>query len=141
MTNRELDSRYGVKFTSLLTITNMPIGRFGRTLDKLDKKQEYENLQKNSFNPMTIEGLMCRHHICIRWDGTLYDCDFNLALDLPVDHCAPNHLNQFDKSALENRTILRANIVLAVPLAAAPHAAEHWFDILNETKLKRSAIL
>ena len=27
---------------------------------------------------------MCRHQINVNWDGVIYDCDFNLALGLPM---------------------------------------------------------
>ena len=36
-----------------------------------------------SFNPATVDGLMCRSLINISWDGYLYDCDFNMAAGLP----------------------------------------------------------
>ena len=83
---RELFNRFGITFTRLLTITNMPIGRFWEELQREHKADEYAALLKNSFNPQTIDNLMCCHQISIGWDGTLYDCDFNLALDLPVNN-------------------------------------------------------
>ena len=49
---------------------------------------------------------MCRHQISVGWDGTLYDCDFNLALRLAVDHGAPDHIDTFDRPALETRRIV-----------------------------------
>ena len=39
------------------------------------------------------------------WDGTLYDCDFNGALGLAVNHGAPNHIQNFDFSLLSTRII------------------------------------
>ena len=42
-----------------------------------------------------MKGLMCRHQLSVGWDGTLYDCDFNLALGLPVNHGAPDHITVF----------------------------------------------
>jgi hypothetical protein len=36
----------------------------------------------DSFNPMTIEGLMCRNTISIGWRGEVYDCDFNQQLGM-----------------------------------------------------------
>jgi hypothetical protein len=44
--------------------------------------------------------------ISVGWDGTLYDCDFNLALGLPVDHGAPDHIRQFEPTALATRQIV-----------------------------------
>ena len=38
----------------------------------------------DSFNKDTIQGLMCRNIVNVSWDGTLYDCDFNQALDMDL---------------------------------------------------------
>jgi radical SAM/Cys-rich protein len=103
---RELNSRFGISFSSLLTLTNMPLGRFSQHLRRLNKESEYLQLLKSSFNPGTVEALMCRHQLSVGWDGTLYDCDFNLALGLPVNHGAPDHLRLFDPSALAGRRIV-----------------------------------
>lgn len=81
---RELKSRFGVRFSSLLCLTNMPIGRFLQDLEAQGKAEDYRFLLEKSFNPATVDGLMCRRQICVGWAGTLYDCDFNLALELPV---------------------------------------------------------
>ncbi|MDC4223197.1 MAG: DUF3641 domain-containing protein [Candidatus Manganitrophus sp.] len=43
----------------------------------------------NAFNPAAAAGVMCRDTISVGWDGTLYDCDFNQMLDLPVDGGLP----------------------------------------------------
>jgi radical SAM/Cys-rich protein len=102
---RELGRRYGIAFTHLLTITNMPIGRFRAHLRTLNKEQEYMDLLVRSFNPETLDGLMCRRQISIGWSGTLYDCDFNIALGIPVNHGVSCDLNDFDVSALARRQI------------------------------------
>jgi radical SAM/Cys-rich protein len=102
-----LAEHYNIQFTRLITLTNMPIGRF---LDVLkDKKPQYMSLLKQSFNPETLHSLMCRHQINIGWDGTLYDCDFNLATGLPVTSKAPRHIQQFDQSVLSTREIMTAD--------------------------------
>lgn len=103
---RELGERFGVKFTNLLTIANMPIGRFGRVLSSQGQIDEYMGLLKEAFNPETVDGLMCRHQLSIAWDGTLYDCDFNLALGLSVNHGAPDHIRGFNEQQLLNRRIV-----------------------------------
>jgi radical SAM/Cys-rich protein len=69
---------YGVRFTNLLTITNLPLGRFGETLRRSGQFDEYLDLLVASFNPATMDGLMCRSQVSVGWDGRLFDCDFNL---------------------------------------------------------------
>ena len=103
---RELRDRFGISFNHLLTITNMPLGRFARQLKAEDRQAEYMRLLAESFNPDTVPGLMCRHQVSVGWDGTLYDCDFNLALNRPVNHSAPNHISLFDPAALRCRRIV-----------------------------------
>jgi len=60
-------------------------------------------------NPAAAAAVMCRHTISIGWDGTLYDCDFNQMLDLPVDSAAPRHVRDFDLARLNQRRIVMAN--------------------------------
>ncbi len=103
---RELDARFGITFTRLLTITNMPIGRFGALLEEQGKAGEYADLLRDSFNPDTIEHVMCRSQMSVGWDGALYDCDFNLALGLTMNHGAPDHIRDFDPSAIADRRIV-----------------------------------
>jgi len=103
---RELGQRLGITFTRLLTITNMPLGRFRRELVRKNQEWSYLELLRKSFNPQTVNGLMCRHQISVGWDGTLYDCDFNLAIGLRVDHGAPDHINSFREMDLKARRIV-----------------------------------
>lgn len=103
---RELGGRFGVTFTRLLTITNMPLGRFRKNLGRQNQEQNYLHLLQECFNPRTVAGLMCRHQISVGWDGVLYDCDFNLALGLPVNHGAPDHIKNFRPADLRMRRIV-----------------------------------
>jgi len=101
---KELHGQHGLDFTRLLTITNMPIGRFLKDLQNAGKDAEYHQLLVTAFNPETLEGLMCRHQISIDWDGRLYDCDFNLALELPIDAGAPPTIyNTLPEQLLQRR--------------------------------------
>ncbi|MEM9914771.1 MAG: arsenosugar biosynthesis radical SAM (seleno)protein ArsS [Planctomycetota bacterium] len=79
---RELRERFGIEFTQLWTITNMPIKRWRRDLEKAGKLEAYMDLLVHAYNPDTIDGLMCRHQIHIDSQGRLSDCDFNRALDM-----------------------------------------------------------
>ncbi len=53
---RELGNRFGIRFTHLLTITNMPLGRFRKELSRLNEEDNYLELLRRSFNPLTVEG-------------------------------------------------------------------------------------
>lgn len=103
---RELAERWDVRFTHLLTIANMPIGRFSRELRESGAEEDYFELLEDSFNARTVDALMCRHQVSIGWDGRLYDCDFNLALGLPVAGGVPDHISRFDLAALQRRRIV-----------------------------------
>ncbi|MCZ7646194.1 MAG: arsenosugar biosynthesis radical SAM protein ArsS [Planctomycetota bacterium] len=107
---KELWARHGIYFTRLIAITNMPIGRFLHDLEREGKAQAYAALLSSQFNAGTLQGLMCRHQIGVRWDGILFDCDFNLALKLPVAHGVPRHIGEFSAQDLAGR-----------PIATGPH--------------------
>lgn len=102
---RELLDRFGIRFTRLYTITNMAIGRFLHDLRRDGRDEDYLRLLRESFNPATVEGLMCRHQLHVGYDGTLYDCDFNFALGLPVNPPACGHVSQFTPEAFLARRI------------------------------------
>jgi radical SAM/Cys-rich protein len=82
---RRLRQEFGVEFNSLLTITNVPIGRFAADLHTRGAEDNYQQLLQGAFNAETLESLMCRNQICVGWDGSLADCDFNLALGHAAD--------------------------------------------------------
>jgi len=85
---RELQTRHGVVFDHLHAITNMPISRFLEFLERTGNTARYMELLVRAFNPKAVAGVMCRTHLSVGWDGTLYDCDFNQMLALPVDRGA-----------------------------------------------------
>ncbi|MEQ9073852.1 MAG: arsenosugar biosynthesis radical SAM protein ArsS [Sandaracinaceae bacterium] len=102
---RELERRHGVRFDALFCITNMPISRFLEWLESSDNLEDYMGELVRSFNPQAAAGVMCRNTISVGWDGTLFDCDFNQMLDMPVEASAPQHVKDFDLEALEARAI------------------------------------
>jgi len=79
----DLARKRGIHFTNLFTFANVPLGRFHRWLEQSGNLTHYMDRLATAFNPATINGLMCRSLISVSWDGTLYDCDFNQAADLP----------------------------------------------------------
>ena len=86
---KELATRHGVSFTHLYTITNMPISRFLEFLRESGNYEGYMERLAAAFNPSAAAGVMCRYTLSVGWDGTLYDCDFNQMLELPVSQGTP----------------------------------------------------
>lgn len=101
----ELRQRFGVSFDRLLTITNMPIKRFARWLEKTGQLEAYMGVLVNHFNPATVAGLMCRSLVSVGWDGRVYDCDFNQMLEVPMG--APRVRTVWDLANLDSLTDAR----------------------------------
>ncbi len=89
---RELGERFGITFNHLYTLTNMPIARFARALERDGKLDGYVELLAHAFNPHTLDSLMCRNLVSVSWDGYLFDCDFNQMLDLRLGNGTPFRL-------------------------------------------------
>ena len=79
-----LHEDFGIEFSSLLTITNLPIKRFEHYLQRSGQLDSYLSLLVENFNPCTVNGLMCKTLISVDWQGRVYDCDFNQMLDMPL---------------------------------------------------------
>ncbi|HEX7043455.1 MAG TPA: arsenosugar biosynthesis radical SAM (seleno)protein ArsS [Burkholderiales bacterium] len=105
-----LRADYGIVFDRLLTLANLPINRFAHYLRRSGQYESYLQLLAASFNPATVQRLMCRRVLSVDWRGRLYDCDFNQMLDLPLGGRAPRYLWELDPARLE-----------AEPIATGPH--------------------
>lgn len=81
---RELGERYGVRFNRLLTIANMPIGRFGSVLVSKGQFDAYMRTLKAAHREDNLPAVMCRSTLSVDWQGDVYDCDFNQMLKLPM---------------------------------------------------------
>lgn len=81
---RELKESHGIVFNELLTITNMPISRFGSMLISKGQFHDYMKLLKDNFSEQNLAGVMCRSLISIDWQGRVFDCDFNQMLNMPL---------------------------------------------------------
>jgi len=103
---KELETKFGVVFDSLFTITNMPINRFKKDLERLGAYEEYMTRLVNAFNPAAAQGVMCRSLISVGHDGRLYDCDFNQMLDLNLSEESGETVFDFDLDKLLNRKII-----------------------------------
>ena len=98
--------RYGISFTRLFCITNMPIGRYLEYLRRTDNYEDYMRTLIKAFNPASLKRLMCKSTVSVGWNGRLYDCDFNQMLGLPIDHGLPGHITAFDEERLAAREIV-----------------------------------
>ncbi len=103
---KRLFDEYGILFNHLYTITNMPISRFLSDLLENGHYSEYMTLLAENFNPLALQNLMCKTTLSVGWDGTLYDCDFNQMLQLPLAKSAPQNISAFSVEALRNRRII-----------------------------------
>lgn len=80
---RELADNFGIEFSRLYVLTNMPIQRFGSMLVSSGRYTGYMKLLKDNFSPVNLDSVMCRSLISVDWKGYLYDCDFNQMLGMP----------------------------------------------------------
>ena len=81
----ELKERYGIYFTNLFVLANMPINRYEKYLKIIGKLKEYNKLLKDNHNPVNLNSVMCRTTLSVDWKGYLYDCDFNQQLGMRRD--------------------------------------------------------
>ncbi|MBC8369587.1 MAG: arsenosugar biosynthesis radical SAM protein ArsS [Planctomycetes bacterium] len=101
---RVLREEYDIEFSDLLTITNQPIHRFEHFLQREGKLDSYMQLLRDNYNPQTLPSLMCRTAISLRWDGKLFDCDFNLVKALPMTNQHGTELTITDLFTADHRT-------------------------------------
>lgn len=79
-----LQKKWGIVFNHLYSFANVPIGRFREWLEASGNFDAYMEKLAKAFNPCAVEGVMCRTLVSVSWDGYLYDCDFNLAGNIPL---------------------------------------------------------
>ena len=90
---RILSEQFGIVFNQLFCLTNMPITRYATHLKLRGEYDRYQELLESNFNAVTLDQVMCRNLISIGWDGSVYDCDFNQMLDLPIADAAGKRLS------------------------------------------------
>ena len=79
---KELKERYGISFSNLFVLANMPINRYENYLNIIGKLKEYNQLLKDNHNSKNLNSLMCKSTLSVDWKGYLYDCDFNQQLGM-----------------------------------------------------------
>jgi radical SAM/Cys-rich protein len=113
---RFLGERFGITFTRLYALANMPIQRFGSTLVSKGQFAGYMDLLRGAHRDDNLDQVMCRSLVSVGWTGQLFDCDFNQQLGLPlrggnVPSMAktPPHLRDLLQDDLEGRPIAVAD--------------------------------
>ena len=108
---KHLAERYGIAFTRLLTLANMPIQRFGSTLISKGQFNDYMALLQAAHREQNLEQVMCRSLLSIDWQGYAYDCDFNQMLGLPLGATGGRrtHIAELAVRALEGAPIAVAD--------------------------------
>lgn len=94
----QLKNNYGVEFNRLYTITNAPCGNFKEDLKKAGQFGAYMDTLIHNFNKDNLKKVMCASQVNIGWDGTVYDCDFNQALAMPIE--SPKTIADFTPAEL-----------------------------------------
>ncbi|MBF2759923.1 MAG: arsenosugar biosynthesis radical SAM protein ArsS [Ectothiorhodospiraceae bacterium AqS1] len=104
---RELGNRFGIRFNRLLTLANMPVGRFASILISKGEFDDYLQVLRNAHVDANIEHVMCRNTVSIDWQGYAFDCDFNQMLDLPMrwNGNPKTHITDLTPTAFEGRPI------------------------------------
>jgi radical SAM/Cys-rich protein len=104
---RSLERHHGVVFDRLIALNNLPISRYLEWLQSTGNLQAYMELLVSSFNPATVDGLMCRNTLSIGWDGSVYDCDFNQMLELPArSRIGATNIRDLDPETLAGRRVV-----------------------------------
>lgn len=101
----ELAERYGIVFTRLIAMANMPIGRALSHFIREGRYNDYMRKLHRAFNPAAAEGVMCRNTLSVDWQGRLYDCDFNQAIRLRLLDDLPRNVHDFQYDRLSRRPI------------------------------------
>jgi radical SAM/Cys-rich protein len=106
-----LGQQYGIEFSRLLTIANMPINRFAKTLARKGEYDGYMRTLRLAHQDANLEHVMCRSLISVDWQGYLYDCDFNQMLHIPLAATGRprTHLRDLEPDTLSDGAIAVAD--------------------------------
>jgi radical SAM/Cys-rich protein len=105
---RFLGDEFGIRFSQLFTIANMPIQRFGSTLISKGTFDEYMGVLRGAHRDENLDSVMCRDLISIDWQGYVFDCDFNQMLGLPLLNGSTlrTHISELTEAALADNPIV-----------------------------------
>lgn len=103
---RILFEQHGIRFSTLLTLTNLPVRRFGSMLLSRGEFHDYMMLLQENHCPGNLGAVMCRSLVSIDWEGHVYDCDFNQMLGLPIGSSGrKTHITELNEQSLQGSPI------------------------------------
>jgi arsenite methyltransferase len=104
----ELERDQHVSFNNLYAFNNYALGRFAIELKSLGKFDYYLGLLSENYNAAVIAKMMCRTQINVDYDGSLYDCEVNHVLGLPLR--GPHNVRDIVDTPLPVREIVTSPI-------------------------------
>ncbi len=104
---KKLSAELNLVFNRLITITNMPIKRFGSMLLSKNRFYTYLETLKTAYKNENLDAVMCKNLISIDWQGYIYDCDFNQMLEMPIklDGNKATHISEIKATLLKDKNI------------------------------------
>lgn len=102
-----LRDHFGIEFTRLFTLANLPIQRFGSTLVSKGQFEGYMDTLMNAHSDDNLPSVMCRNLVSVDWQGYVYDCDFNQMLKMPLaaTQQEKTHIRDLLKVDIKNKSI------------------------------------
>ena len=127
-----LFDEHTIEFNQLLTITNMPISRFGGMLLAKGKYDDYMQLLKDNFSDSNLSSLMCKSLISVDWQGYVYDCDFNQMLEMPLLQATKPLAEKLEPSAQKTEPLAKKLEPSAkIATIASDKTRTHLRELLN----------
>ncbi len=102
-----LEEHYGINFNHLFTITNLPIGRVKKFLQRYELHESYLKFLEENYNPETVFSVMCRNEISVDYLGNIYDCDFNQMENVPAKTATGEKLTLEKLLALNDLDVIK----------------------------------
>ena len=122
---KELRDHFDIEFNNLLTLTNMPISRFGAVLLAKNQFESYMNLLRDNYSEQNLDSLMCKTLVSVDWQGYLYDCDFNqmLGMGLGAEGISGENVKvkKFPKQSQKHLSMLLNDDLQAQTISVADH--------------------
>ncbi|MEZ5463431.1 arsenosugar biosynthesis radical SAM (seleno)protein ArsS [Dokdonella sp.] len=79
-----LGDNFDIRFNHLYALANMPIQRFGSWLLSKGQFETYMATLREAHQDSNLDSVMCRSTLSVGYDGSVFDCDFNQMLKLPL---------------------------------------------------------